>query len=268
MLMKSSHIFWKRRNNTWKLSNFWYALITDCYRSTLRALCNYKIVLDEIEDDIIDDTLERVRQIRSIRKAVYVSKGCHLEHKTRSEKAVTFMQYVLYNEDVLEEFQKVFSFRSEANLKHHKCQRCAIGNTKAFLINVIYIYYMIPVFFNDTIITWFKPPWDSTNRLNSPTCVLYTIKGTSCSIHLQYNHIYHVLFSSHIALVWHTKDSIFGWHLDIDEYLLVNAFRICHIPSSYSLLILIYLLHCINISICHKLLSSGKMTFYSAVCEL
>ncbi|VDI59721.1 Hypothetical predicted protein [Mytilus galloprovincialis] len=101
----------------------------DCYRSTLRAQCNYKIVLDEIEDDIIDDTLERVRQIRSIRKSVYVSKGCHLEHKTRSEKAVTFMQYVFYNEDVLEEFQKVFSFRSEANLKQHKCQRCAIDDS-------------------------------------------------------------------------------------------------------------------------------------------
>ncbi|CAC5381420.1 unnamed protein product [Mytilus coruscus] len=99
----------------------------DCYRSTLRAQCNYKIVLDEIEDDIIDDTLKRVQHIRSIRQSVYVSKGCHLENKTRSEKAVNFMQYVLYNEDVLEEFQKVFSYRSEANLKQHKCQRCTMG---------------------------------------------------------------------------------------------------------------------------------------------
>ncbi|XP_052059164.1 uncharacterized protein LOC127699830 isoform X1 [Mytilus californianus] len=103
----------------------------DCYRSTLRALCNYEIVLDEIEDDIIDDTLKRIEESRS--DDGYVSKRCFSGNKTRSEKAFNFMQYVLYNESVLEEFKKVFSYRSQVKLKPYKCQPCATGFSTAVM---------------------------------------------------------------------------------------------------------------------------------------
>ncbi|CAG2248022.1 unnamed protein product [Mytilus edulis] len=39
------------------------------------------------------------------------------------------MQYVLYNEDVLEEFQKVFAYRSQVNLQQHKCYSCSTDDS-------------------------------------------------------------------------------------------------------------------------------------------
>lgn len=118
------------------------SLITDCYRSTLRNAFNYGVVLDEIEDDIINETLRRVEKTTS---KGHVLKKIIFSNKTRSENAVNFMQHVLYNEDVLEQFHKVFEYMSQIKLKPYKCRRCTTGNLKALL----HKHYDISVFENE-----------------------------------------------------------------------------------------------------------------------
>ncbi|XP_063437351.1 uncharacterized protein LOC134718633 [Mytilus trossulus] len=113
----------------------------DCYRSTLRNAFNYRVVLDEIEDDIINETLRKVEKISK----GHVFKKIIFSNKTRSENAVNFMQHVLYNEDVLEQFQKVFAYMSQIELKPFKCRKCSTGYSwpvlkmpreRTFLFNV------------------------------------------------------------------------------------------------------------------------------------
>ena len=97
--------------------------IVGCYQTTLRA--NYKTVLDEIEDDIIQDTLARLNIVATLNPQSYASQVCFLGNKTRSEKAFTFLQYVLGNEHVLSEFSKAFAYCSQFDLKHVKCRYCS-----------------------------------------------------------------------------------------------------------------------------------------------
>ena len=96
---------------------------------------NYKTVLDEIEDDIIQDTLTRLNIAATLNPQLYASQVCLLRNKTRSEKAFTFLQYVLGNEHVLSEFSKAFAYHSQVKLERVKCRNCSLSEgTK-------YIYY-------------------------------------------------------------------------------------------------------------------------------
>lgn len=97
-----------------------------CCQVTLRK--NYRLVVDEIEDDIIEDTLKRLKDISEYQDSTGRSSGCILDNKTRYQKAVTFLQYVLCNEDVLQSFIEVFNMRSQVNLTQHKCRSCSGSN--------------------------------------------------------------------------------------------------------------------------------------------
>jgi hypothetical protein len=88
----------------------------------LRA--NYKTVLDEIEDDIIQDTLTRLEKVEKPKYQLHSSQSL-LRNKTRSEKAFTFLQYVLGNEHVLSEFSKAFEYHSQVELEGVKCRNCS-----------------------------------------------------------------------------------------------------------------------------------------------
>lgn len=120
-----------------------------------------------------------------------VSKRYFSENKTRSEKAANFMQYVLYNENVLEEFKKVFSYRSQVELTPHTCKTCATGNTQQFVIRSIHYspskymfftsYMNFPECQNIVYFFYFSFNWSSRHLNNTliktvtALCILFGI---------------------------------------------------------------------------------------------
>lgn len=99
---------------------------TACYQTTLRQ--NREIIIGEIEDDIITDTMNEVKEKR--KDAMIKSSECFLGYKSRRRKAIAFLQYVLCNEDVLFAFKKSFSFRSQVCIDTIKCRNCEEVNGK------------------------------------------------------------------------------------------------------------------------------------------
>ncbi|VDI14946.1 Hypothetical predicted protein [Mytilus galloprovincialis] len=97
---------------------------TACYQTTLRQ--NRETIIGEIEDDIIEDTMNEVKEMR--RDTMLKSTECFSGYKSRRRKAIAFLQYVLCNEDVLLAFEMAFTFRSQVHMDIIKCRKCEDRN--------------------------------------------------------------------------------------------------------------------------------------------
>ena len=106
--------FYLSRNN-WR-----YIYIVGCLQLTLNR--NYDDVLDEIETDVIAETLANSKNISD-----YIRHKC-IEDKdslSRKERANMFMQYVLAHEEVLQSFWRIFLERSEFESEMVLCSECS-----------------------------------------------------------------------------------------------------------------------------------------------
>lgn len=117
---------------------------TACYQTTLRQ--NRETIIGEIEDDIIEDTMNEVKEMR--RDTMLKSTECFSGYKSRRRKAIAFLQYVLCNEDVLLAFEMAFTFRSQVHMDIIKCRKCEDRNGKPMkIINSYHLCFLTKMVF-------------------------------------------------------------------------------------------------------------------------
>lgn len=104
-------------------------LILGCIYRTV--VDNYSLIFDEIEDDIMNETMETIKKrachdtkIQEIIKIKSRSKKAYeFINKIQIKKAYEFMKFVLVDTVIRLEFIKVFKNRSQYTLMSSKCTK-------------------------------------------------------------------------------------------------------------------------------------------------
>lgn len=95
---------------------------TKCSRCRHRTiLANFSVILDEIETEIMEQTFQTGDVSNFIRHKCIES----IDSVSRTERATSFLQYVLVHEDILQSFWEIFAKTTGINLEAVKCSECS-----------------------------------------------------------------------------------------------------------------------------------------------
>lgn len=106
-----------------------------CIRETVRG--NMELILDELETDIIEDTLNLSNASEFIKESVV-----HI-NRPRQSRAKRFVMYMMQNESVLKNFITVFKKKSFVDLIPAECESCSIKDRDSKNLYIVILKAML-----------------------------------------------------------------------------------------------------------------------------